>query len=344
MAVTDLGPRARPTNGAHTTNRKARHVQKPNYGVRRRRTFALAITATVALAACGSSKSSSSAGTTAAQAGAATTAAGSKAAPLLTDKKKLSFGALWETPPMIGVAANDTTKPVGVTPDIAAAMAPLLGIPVEWQNMQWPAQLPGVQAGNVDALFGQVTITKEREQSIVDLVPFFKSTMAVLVAKDNPKKLTKLGDACGLSIGVPVGSIQTKLLTDLSASVCKPAGKPDIKAAEYQGANAAISAIQAGTVDGWVDNQNSIRVAAKTASLGVVPIPESEYPADYTGIAVGKSQPNVTKALASALKTLIENGTYAKILASYGLEDSAITADQVVINPLTKTAVGVKAG
>lgn len=261
----------------------------------------------------------------------------------LAGRDTLIFGALWETPPMIGVDPDDTTVPVGLAPDLADAMSTQLGVDVEWQNMQWPAQLPGVQSGVVDALFGQVTITGERELSIVDLIPFFKTPFSLLLPEGNPEGLTQLADACGLSIGVPVGSIQSELIATINADACVPNGEDEIIPAEYQGATAAISAIQAGTVDGWLDSSTSINQVAESGagSFATVQIPESEYPPEYTGIAVGKDQPDVSVALADSLKSLIEDGTYSDILASYGLDSNAITADEVVINPTTGTEVGV---
>ena len=118
----------------------------------------------------------------------------------------ISFGALWETPPVISVSTTDSSTPIGISPDIAAAIAPILGVKVTWKNLQWPAQLPGLQSGNVDVLFGQVSVTKEREQSIVDLIPFTKDGQTILVAAGNPKKLTSLANACGTTIGAAVGS------------------------------------------------------------------------------------------------------------------------------------------
>ncbi len=246
---------------------------------------------------------------------------------------------------MIGVDPADTTKPVGLAPDLVEAMAPLLGVEAEWQNMQWPAQLPGVQSGAVDALFGQVTITEERELSIVDLVPFFKTLLGVLVPEGNPAGLTQLADACGLTIGVPVGSIQTDTINAVSEAACAPNGLDPIVPAEYQGASAAISALLAGTIDGWLDDRDSINEAADSGagSFAVVDVPESEYPPNYRGIAVSKDQPEVAIALAEALKTLIADGTYAEVVAKYGVEHSAITVDEVIINPMTGTEVGVVA-
>ena len=261
---------------------------------------------------------------------------------LLADRDSLSFGALWETPPTIAVDPNDTNVPVGVAPDLAAAMAPILGVEVEWQNMQWPAQLPGVQSGVVDALFGQVSVTEERELSIVDLIPFYKTTMSLLLPDGNPEGVGQLADACGLTIGVPVGSVQTELLEKINAEACEPNGEDAIVPAEYQGATAAISAIQAGTIDGWLDSTTSIDEAAASgvASFATAEVPESEYQAQYTGIAVGKDQPEVSLALVEALLTVIEDGTYAAIMEEWGISAASVTAEEVVINPITGTPAG----
>lgn len=257
----------------------------------------------------------------------------------------LRFGALWETPPVIGVDTDDTSVPVGLAPDLADAIEPILGVEVEWQNMQWPAQLPGVQSGVVDALFGQVTITEERELSIVDLVPYDKIGEAILVPAGNPEGLTRLGDACGLVIGVPVGSTQSELVKRVSADACEAAGEDAIELAEYQGAQAAVSALRAGTIDGWINTtpaQDAIVVGAGD-SFELVAIPDDEDPPSFGGIAVSKEQPGVSQALAGALAVLIENGTYGQLLDEYGMSSAAITIDELIINPLTGTEVGVVA-
>lgn len=258
------------------------------------------------------------------------------------DSGVLRFGALWETPPTIGVDPADTSTPVGVAPDIADAIEPILGVEIEWQNMQWPAQLPGVQSGAVDALFGQVTITAEREASIVDLVPWSKTTEALLVPADNPNDLSGVGDACGLVIGVPVGSTQGALVDEINAAVCDADERGPIEAAEYQGATAAISALQAGTIDGWINataSQEAV-VAAQGDAFTVVEIPETESPPTFNGIAIAKDQPGITEAVTGALGDLIDNGSYQQILEGYGLGSMVLSSDELVVNPLTGTEVG----
>jgi ABC-type amino acid transport substrate-binding protein len=257
----------------------------------------------------------------------------------IQDSGVISFGALWETPPVIGVDASDATTPIGIAPDLVAELGPILGVETEWSNLQWPAQLPGVQAGTVDALFGQVTITAEREKSIVDLVPFQKSQEGLLLPADNPDEIEKLADACGKTIAVPVGSNQAKAVQAISDSEC--ADDP-IQMAEYPGASAAVQAVRAGTVDAWFDTVASLKsiVDADSATFTSIILPESEMPTEFGGIAVAKANPGLSEAIAGALKVLMENGDYEAVYEKYDVAPMMITTEDLVINPKTGTAPG----
>jgi len=181
-------------------------------------TVVSAMAAAVVLAGCGGSSGSTE--TDAASKPAGSQAFDQKLFDLLPEdiqqSKVISFGALWETPPYISVDPKDTKTPIGVTPDLAAAVSEVLGVTPKWQNMQWPAQLPGLQAGNVDALWGQVSDTAEREQSVADIVAWSQSPLALLVASGNPEDIGKLGDACGLKVAVPIGSQQSQAVAGVS--------------------------------------------------------------------------------------------------------------------------------
>jgi ABC-type amino acid transport substrate-binding protein len=257
----------------------------------------------------------------------------------IQDSGVISFGALWETPPVIGVDVDDATTPVGIAPDLVAEIAPILGVDAEWMNLQWPAQLPGVQAGTVDALFGQVTVTAEREQSIVDLVPFQKTQEGLLLPAGNPEGVEKIADMCGMTIAVPVGSNQSEAVKAISDAEC--ASDP-VEMAEYQGATSAVQALRAGTVDAWFDTIGSLDaiVEADSATFTSVVLPETEMPTQFGGIAISKSNPGLSEAIAGALQVLIENGSYEAIYDEYDVAPMAITVDELVINPVTGTAPG----
>ena len=258
----------------------------------------------------------------------------------------ISFGALWETPPTISIDEADPTKPAGITPDLAALFGEILGVDVEWQNLAWPAQLPGLQSGSVDVLFGQVSITEEREQSVVDLIPFQKRTYGMLVPDGNPAGAERLADMCGLTIGVPIGSKQAERVTAISDAECVAKGESAIKMNEYQGAAAAIQALRAGTVDGWLDaSPNIISMAtSEDAAFDGIELPTDEIAVEYTGIAVAKDNPGLTEALVGAMRLIIENGDYAKVYESFDVKTEDMALTEVVANPLTGTPAGEMAG
>jgi ABC-type amino acid transport substrate-binding protein len=307
-------------------------------------TIATAATAALILSACSTGSTASSGSS------ASAVAKDSKLAALVPSSIKktgeLSFGALWQTPPVIGTSTTNSKVPVGIAPDLSNDIAGLLGLKATWKNMQWPAQLPGVESGNVDALFGQVSDTAERETSVVDLVPYSQTDYTFLTASGNPKKLgSKLSSACGTTIGVATGSTMAAMVAAATKS-CTADGKAAIKAADYPDASSAISALKAGNVDAWINDSASNADAAKSGGLTSVPIAYAQtkaYDPGLGGIAVSKSNPGLSKAIAGALKKLIANGTYAKVMKKYDASSIEIVASKVKVNPLTGTAAGAKA-
>lgn len=297
-----------------------------------------AVVLTGVLAACGSSSD-----TAADDSSTASTSVDTELAAELPDSitsaGEISFGALWETPPVISVTTDDTSVPVGAAPDLATALTGLLGVDATWQNMQWPAQLPGVQSGNVDALFGQVSATAERETSVVDLIPFYRSSMALLMLADDTSGVSGIADMCGKSVGVPVGSVQSDAVTAVSDASC--ADNP-ISIKEYSGATAAISAVKAGTIDAWMDTATSQTTVVEESgsTFATVTVPDSEFEPQYTTIAVSKDQPELTQALLDAMGELIDNGTYDQIMTDNGLGEAEISTDELVANPITGTPIG----
>lgn len=258
----------------------------------------------------------------------------------IKDSGVISFGALWETPPMIGVDPADPNTPVGFAPDLAGELGNLLGVDVEWQNLQWPAQLPGVQSGSVDVLFGQVSITEERETSIVDLITFQSEPYAVLFRTEDEGQFSSLAELCGWAVAVPVGSTQAAYIGAASER-CVEEGEDAIAMTEYQGATAAIQAMRAGTVDAWMNSESS-QIAVVDSNPDVFDlftVSEEEIPPSRSGIAVGKSQPELTLALTEALGVAMDNGTYQELMDEWGMT-GAITRDELAVNPITGTPAG----
>lgn len=262
------------------------------------------------------------------------------------ERNRIEFGALWETPPIIGVEPGDTSKPVGIAPDLAQAIGRVLGVETGWKNMQWPAQLPGLQSGNVDALFGQVSGGKEREQ-VVDLTAFYRSPLGLLLAAGKGEQVKSFADACGMKIGVPAGSQQVDVVAQNSKKLCVAEGKPAIKSVGYPGAQGAIVAIKGGNVDAWMDSTTSVRDIAKKSNgtFDSMVLPDDQidpYMERNVTIAVSKSNSGLSRAFAGAMQKLSQSGEYQKIMEKWESGDAIVPEDMLVVNFYSGLAAGEK--
>lgn len=258
------------------------------------------------------------------------------------DEPVLTFAAIWEDAPRIYFNASDPNTPLGIAPDLVEDLAVILGVEIEWINMQFPAQLPAVQAGTVDVLFPQISVTEERERGVVDLIPWWQASVSILVEKDNPKEFSSLSDTCGGTLGAAAGSTVVTAIEAVSQTACVSKGKAAITVQGYPGPGPAITALRAGVIDGWVSDQLSQDAAVEEFPdlLDVVPVTPEEYPPTLSGFAMSKDRPAITEAVLGAFRKLVEGGEYAALFAEYDLEKMALPLDQVVANPTTGTPIG----
>jgi len=198
---------------------------------------------------------------------------------------------------------------------------------VQWNFVEagFDGIIPGLASGKYDIGMSSFGDTKEREQT-VDFVTYAKAGTAIYI-KAGGTQLPDLAAMCGHSVGVEKGTTQ---LADLTAqnTKCKNAGKSEIDIQAFPDQNGANTALAAGRVDAAMADtpvadyavaQSNGQFALSGSSYGVVPY----------GIAVPKGT-GMTKPIEAALKKVIANGIYLKILKKWGVQSIAI--DNPVIN------------
>lgn len=222
-------------------------------------------------------------------------------------------------------------KLVGVQPDFAEAVGEVLG--VKFDNMaigNFDTLIPGLQSGRYDVAFADFGVTKEREQA-VDFVYQFDLGTSFAVRKGSDKKIEDADDLCGLQVGAAAGSYfltQVKTISDQ----CVAAGKQPTTTSGYPTQSSAILAVSNGRLDAYAASSDQLAFVAKQQGAGVVAEPFVYEPVPQ-GIGLPKGSP-LGPAIRAAVRELISNGTYAKILDKWGISSAAITADQVVISPI----------
>ncbi|MGW0712287.1 ABC transporter substrate-binding protein [Streptomyces sp. NPDC002643] len=227
--------------------------------------------------------------------------------------------------------ATDNKTFIGVEPDIAHLVADVLGLkphlnPVSWENI-----FVGLDSAKYDVGFSNITVTEERKEKY-DFATYREDNLGFEAKKGSGLKISGPEDVAGKTVAVGSGTNQEKLLIEWSEENEKAGRKPvDIK--YYQNDSDTYLALQSGRIDLYLGpNPTAAYHAATTGKTEVVGT-YSGAGATLQGLiaATTKKDSGLAKPLADALNHVIENGTYAKVLARWGLSDEAVTKSE--INP-----------
>ncbi len=184
--------------------------------------------------------------------------------------------------------------------------------------------MPGLQAGKYDAIVGGITDNKER-QATATFVDYTASGTGILVKDGNPEGIAGLEDLCGHDVAAQKASKQVSLLASFSDASC---GASPIAVTEYPQNTDAVQALMAGKADAVAATKVNLLVDAEklTGQAEVVDDPEAPngYEASPNGIGFDKSDAELAAAFQAALQSLIDDGTYDKILAKHDLDGIGI--------------------
>ncbi|WP_026911835.1 ABC transporter substrate-binding protein [Patulibacter minatonensis] len=213
---------------------------------------------------------------------------------------------------------------IGLDPDLAKGLGEALGLKLEVKNAGFDGIIAGLQSGKYDLGMSSFTDTKEREK-VVNFVTYLRAGTSFFTKAQGGPEVTDLASLCGLKVAVEKGTTQE---TDAQAQAKKCGGKklelsslPDQSAA-----NLALSSgrAQVSMADSPVADYQ-VKIAGGQFKIAGQPYGTAPY-----GIAVPKKLGDLTKALQAALKGMIADGSYQKILDKWGLEKSAAITDPVI--------------
>jgi len=237
----------------------------------------------------------------------------------------LRIGTSFNFPPLN--YKNDKNEYDGIEPALMDALGQKLGLRIERVETNFAGLLPGLQADRFDIVTSGMNDTVER-QAQVDFVDYLESGTSVLVKKDNPKGIEGPADLCGASLGETVGTVYIEQLEKLSAD-CTAAGREAIDIQTLPSGSEVAQAIVTGRVDGTFANhvanlyfadQTGGQLAVVGERLNAVPL----------GIAVPKDDQVLRDAVKAGLTSLVEDGTYGRILTEWGVADAALK--EITIN------------
>ncbi|MEU8080974.1 transporter substrate-binding domain-containing protein [Catellatospora citrea] len=230
-------------------------------------------------------------------------------------------------------AEGNTTEFKGLDYDVLTAAAARLGLKAQWSQQPFDGLVPGLQAGKYDAIAGGITDKKERQQ-VATFVDYSASGTGFLVVKGNPLAINDVSGLCGRTVGVQKASNQAKHLATYSKDSC--AGKA-ITIKEYPENPQAVQALLAGAVEAVAATRVNLADTEQQLKDKVQLAADSQNPngwlASPNGFGFLKSRGDLAQAFQAAVQSLIDDGTYTKILDQYGQKEiglAAATIDQAI--------------
>lgn len=293
--------------------------------------LAAAAVTTLVAAGCGSSPSKPKASPSSSTSSAAMQGAISQVEALVPSaiKAKGSVTVAMDAsyPPDEYIASNGHTI-IGMDADLGKALGKVMGIKWNAVNAGFSGIIPGLQSGKYDIGNSSFTDTKAREK-VVNFVDYFKAGVAFYVKASAPSTITSLASLCGKGVAVESGTIEASEATSQSKT-CTSAGKPKVTVQTYGTQSAANLAVSSGRAQaGFADSQVAAWIVKQ--SHGVFKLSGTAFQVAPYGIAVPKTS-GMTNAVLAAVKAIMADGTYTKILTKWGLTSGAIPSSQVVIN------------
>jgi polar amino acid transport system substrate-binding protein len=281
-----------------------------------------------ALAGCGSSSSTTSSTTNTTSSTPSTSAAvasiEAQVPAAIKSKGTLTIATEAQYAPNEFLASDGHTI-VGMDPDLMKALGEVMGLKVNMVNANFEAIIPGLAAGRYDLGASSFTDTKEREK-VVDFVDYFSAGISFYAKSSANPGVTELKDLCGKSVAVEKGTVEQEE-AEAQKKACAKEGKPSVTVLVYTGQNAVNLAVSSGRADLGMADSPVVAYQIKLSEGQFKLIGKSYAFAPY-GIAIPKSS-GMTQPVYAALKQLIANGTYLKILEKWGIQAGAISAPKI---------------
>ncbi len=224
---------------------------------------------------------------------------------------------------------DESNTPVGLDLDLAEAIAAALGVEVEFTNEAFSSLLPSLAAERYDVIWSAMTASDERKLE-VDFVEYFTAGSGIIVPTGNPDGIATIEDLCGKTVAVQDGTIQVEYLEGTAeagggqSQACVDAGGEEITVLKFPSDPEAVQALLAGQADAEMADY-PVATYSVTQNEGEIEIITGyQFDAGNYGIATRKTSTELKAVLQAAVDQIIEDGTYAAILAEWELEAGAL--------------------
>ena len=144
---------------------------------------------------------------------------------------------------------DPTGQPMGVSVDLANALAESLGRPVRIENIPFTGLIPSLNTGKIDCIISSMTDTQERRTSVAFSEPYLTIGLALLAGKDAPISSPSEIDQPGRTIVVRQGT---------TGEIWARAHLKNAKILAVEKETAAVLEVAQGRADAFLYDQMSV--------------------------------------------------------------------------------------
>jgi polar amino acid transport system substrate-binding protein len=208
---------------------------------------------------------------------------------------------------------------LGIDPDLATELGRKLGVRFTFQNVAFDQLIPLLRAKRFDVIMSAMTATQERARQI-SFLEYFQAGTSILVAKDNPKRIRSLADLCGRTVTLQTGTTQEELVAAEQARC----GDRPIRARSLASGTQVVLEVKYGRADAALTDFPVAAYNAKVSARGddFQVVGDQIDPGPY-GIGVRKQDAQLRTVLREALREIIQDGSYDRVLAKWDVGDGA---------------------
>ncbi|MGW7679617.1 ABC transporter substrate-binding protein [Kribbella sp. NPDC054772] len=232
--------------------------------------------------------------------------------------------------PPLGFTADDNKTPIGTEIDIAYLVASVLGLRPEIDTTSWENLFLGLDSGKYQVGISNIGVSELRKEKY-DFATYRLGLHAFEAKLGSGLKISGPADISGKTVAVSSGTLQEAILVDWNKQNAA-AGRKPANLKYYQQAADTYLALQSGRIDLYLGpNPNATYHVATQHQTEIVGTVSSSYPVQgLVGITTKKGN-GLAKPLADALNAAIADGSYAKVLAKWGLQGEAVPKS--LVNP-----------
>lgn len=191
----------------------------------------------------------------------------------------------------------------GVSVALGEAIAQRLGKPVEFQNINFDGLIPALQTGRIDLIISSLTANEQRRKSIDFSVPYVKTGLAVLVAKDSSVRTAEDLKSPGRKLAVRIATTGEQWCRE---------HLPVAKLVALDTDAACVLEVVNGKVDAWVYDQVSVmnyhaKHAGRTRAL-LAPLREEVW-----AVGLRKGRDDLKTLVDEVIGRMKADGSFAKL-------------------------------